>query len=415
MVLLQIESNGVHLGMFGINLMPEDAAWIILLVTNLLLIQQYGKSFPSDAVPCLVLMALLAISFSRGLTIYTHQAAENGIRYQLVFATPALAIMLARPTFRLETIRLARWFSWAGLCLGIIALFRWAGVLPIPAELETSIRKIVRVLPADCALIVGQAFIAAIYLWLVERRNVKWWASAGVFGVLTFALQHRSVWVAIVGGLAWFTFRTSRLLAARWLGIAAVAGIVLCLGIIAAPKDLLESTRKIATVNVQEVQSKNSTWSWRVEGYEEATARLLASNPIDILVGPPSGWQENTTVGFASTHIHSEYVETLAFSGIVGVIFLLLWFAMLARRVSWPIRSLYGRTESNYAGAAFLEALLISELLYLIPYPGGVLQGATLGLIWVAAKQNGASAADLRIRPIQYEFEQISESVPLPR
>src|ERR1039458_5133193 len=32
MELLQIESNGVHLGMFGINLMPEDAAWIILLV-----------------------------------------------------------------------------------------------------------------------------------------------------------------------------------------------------------------------------------------------------------------------------------------------------------------------------------------------------------------------------------------------
>ena len=404
--LLQVGVDGMHLGIFGVNLLVGDAATIFLLGTSLLLLYQYHTSFPRDTLPCLALLALLTLSFGRGLSTFAHQAAEDGVRDQLIFATPALAIMLARPAFQLDTIRLARWFSWAGFCLAAIALFRWAGLLPIPVELNDSLREVVRSLPSNYAVIVGQAFIAAIYLQLVERRSAWWWAGAGVLGMLTFALQHRSVWVATAGGLAWLVLRTARLWSSRWQGFAAVAGVILCVIMVAAPMGLLEPMRKMATTNVQEVQSKNSTWAWRVDGYKEATTRLLSSGPVDMLIGPPSGWEEYTTASFAATHIHSKYVETLAYSGIVGFICLILWFWMLAKRVSL--------TTSAHYGTAFLEALLISELLYLVPYFGGVLQGTTLGLIWVAAKHNNISNSAARATLAKHEFDRSNKPMTAP-
>jgi len=412
--LLNIEVSGVHLGIFGVNLLIDDAACIVLLGTSLLLLLQYRKSFPRDAVPCLALIVLSALSFSRGVSTFGHSAAKISVGNLLIFATPALAIMLVRPAFRLDTIRLARWLRWAGLCLGAIALLRWAGLLPTPIELEDSLREVVRTLGSDYAVIVGQAFIAAIYLQLIERRNTWWLAATGILGILTFALQHRSVWVATAGGLSWLAFRTVRLLPVRWLGFGVTAGVALCVIIVAAPMDLLESTHKMATINVQEAQSKNSTWTWRVEGYKEATARLLASEPVDMLIGPPAGWQEKTTLSFASTHIHSRYIDALAYSGIVGFTVLLLWFGMLAKRVSWPAESLYGRSAYDHVGTIFLEALLISEIVYLVPYFGRVLQGAILGLIWVAAKQNNISIGTCRVAFATHQSDPRNKPATLP-
>jgi hypothetical protein len=168
---------------------------------------------------------------------------------------------------------------------------------------------------------------------------------------------------------------------------------------------LLESTRRIATINVQEVQSEDSTWAWRVEGYREATARLLASEPVVMFIGPPAGWETTPPLEDSpSTNIHSRYIEVLAYYGLIGFAVLLLWFVMLAKRVGWPTESRRGGPARDYAGKLFLEALLLSEMVYLVPYFGGLLQGAVLGLIWVAAKENDISIEACRFAFGSYEF-----------
>jgi len=168
----------------------------------------------------------------------------------------------------------------------------------------------------------------------------------------------------------------------------------------------------IVTTNVQEAESRNSTWAWRVAGYEEATDRLFSSQPVDILIGPPAGWAADLMrEHFASTAIHSRYVSTLAFYGIVGSAALLLWFGMLAKRIGWPTRSPHGRPARDHAGTILLEALFLSELVYMVPYSGGILESAVLGLIWVAATQNNISIVAERVAIARYQFHRSNKLV----
>jgi hypothetical protein len=405
MDLLQIAFYGLPLGILGVNLLIDTAMWMVLLGTSFVLLLQYRKSFPRDALPFFALMILFALSFSRGVSTFGKGAAEGGVNNLLTFVMPALAIMLVRPAFRLDAVRLAHWLTSAGLCLAAVALLRWADLLPTPVELHDNLREVFHTLTADYSIIVGQAFIAAIYLHLVGRRSAWYLAGAGILGVITFLLQQRGVWVATAAGLAWLALRTFRISTVRWLRLGAITGAALSLIMVMAPIALFESTSKIATINVHEAQKVDSTWAWRVEGYEEAIAQLLASGPLDILIGPPAGWAEGTHANVAVIYIHDRYIDTLANYGIVGFTVLLLWFGILTKRVCWPTTSPRGTPARDQAGAIFLEALLLSEMVYLIPWFGGPLQGAILGLIWVAAKQDDISIGTCRVNIASHEFD----------
>jgi hypothetical protein len=405
--LFEIGVGGVDL---GVNLYVDDAACVLAMGTGLLMLMKYHTKFPRDTMPCLALLVLIALSVGRGLGPFGLKAAGNSSRNLFMFVAPALAIMLLRPAFRLDAGRLARWLGWAGFCLSAVALLRWGGVLPIPVEQIDTLREVVRSLNADYAFIVGLAFIAAIWLPLVARRSAWWWVGAGMFGAITLALQHRSVWVATAAGLVWLGLRNLRRQSPlRWLAVGAAVCVSLGMIVVATPQ-VLESTGMIVTTNVQEAESSNSTWAWRVAGYEEATGRLLSSQPVDILIGPPAGWAADLIhEHFASTVIHSRYVSVLAFYGIVGSTALLLWFGILAKRIGWPTRSPRGRPARDHAGTILLEALLLSELVYMVPYTGGILQSAILGLIWVAAKQSNISIGAERVAIARYQFHRSSK------
>ena len=203
-----------------------------------------------------------------------------------------------------------------------------------------------------------------------------------MFAVVTIFLQHRSVWVATAAGLAWLAIRTSRSFTVAWLSVAAAGAVTLGLVVIADP-NVATTVESLVSGNVQEVQSRGSTWEWRVQGFAEATDRAFASDVTDMVIGPPAGWAANSNASFASIHIHDRYVDTLAFYGVFGLAVLLAWVVVLAKRVGQG-QQLGG---SGGSGSPLLQALLLSELLYLVPYFGGMLQGAALGLIWLAASR----------------------------
>jgi hypothetical protein len=409
--LFQIGIKGVNL---GINFYVDDAACVVVLVTGFLVLMRYHRKFPRDAVPCLALLVLVALSFSRGFNTFGLKAAGNSSRELFLFVMPALAIMLLQPAFRLDAGRLARWLGLAGLCLSTVALLRWVGVLYTPIEQVDTLREVIRSLNANYAFVVGQAFIAAIYLPFVERRSAWWWVGAGMLGVVTLSLQHRSVWVATAAGLAWLVMRNApRLSPVRWFALGAVACVSLGMIMVVIPQ-ALGFTRNIVAINVQEVEGKNSTLAWRIGGYEEATARLFDSDAVDILIGPPAGWAAGLIdTNFASTGIHSRYIDTLAYYGIIGFAVLLLWLTMLAKRIGWTTRLLRGRPARNHTKAYFLEALLLSEIVYMIPYNGGILQSAVLGLIWVAANQKAISIGARRVAFARYQFDKRNKPATL--
>jgi hypothetical protein len=386
--LLEIGNAGIDI---GVNLYADDVAIVIILITCCMVSLKHRKPLPRDILPCFLLLLFILQSFIRGVVTYGSKPAGNSVRNLLAFVTPAFVIMVLRPAFQLDVARLARWLRWAGYLLSVVAVCRWAGVLPTPGDVLERGREVTRVIQSDYAFVVGLAFLASVYGLLVARRGAWAWVGAAVLGSVTFALQHRSVWTATAAGLVWLAIKSApRVSPIKWLTIAATACILLGTIIFVAPQtaDLADN---IATVNARELQSKDSTWSWRVSGYESAVDRLLGSNVVDMYIGPPAGWAATSNESMASTHIHSRYVDTLAYYGIGGCTVLILWFGILVKRVWWVARSPREGVARNHAGAILLQAALLSELVYLIPYFGGILQGSILGLLWVAANQKAVS------------------------
>lgn len=385
--LLQIGVTGVQ---YLVNFYPGDAICVVLVGTGVMAVVRYRKRIPLDVFPCILLILMMALNFGRGIGIYGLRPAGNGARDIVYFASPALAIMLLRPAMRVSVSRVAYWLALAGLCLSGVALLRWGGVLPTPAPsfgYQYNTREVPRVLVSDYAFIIGAAFISAIYLRVVEQRGKWWWAAVCLLGGVTLALQHRSVWVAAIVGLVWFLSRTLRLSPLKLF--AYTMGAVIALGtVMLTVPQVMRGVNKLVTDNSTEVVRSDSTWAWRVQGYKEATDRMLASDWGDLLIGPPSGWAANSNGSFASLHIHSRYVNTFASYGIVGLILLLAWFGLIAKRVGWPARSARRRNALQYGGSTLLESLLLCSLVYFVPYFGGMLQGTVLGLIWVAARYN---------------------------
>jgi hypothetical protein len=396
---LQVGVDGLDL---GVNVYIDDVACAMMLGTGVLVLLRCRKGVPRDAIPCLLLMALIGLSFTRGVGSFGLKPAGNSARNLFAFTASALAIMLLRPVVHVDSARLARLLGCAGIALCAVAVLRWAGALPMPVAFEENFREVVRCLPSDHAIVVGQAFIAAVYLLIVDRRRGWWWwAAAGMFAVVTLALQHRSVWVATFAGAAWLAFRTGRRSPVRWLALGAAACVALCFVVVADPT-LLGSASEMINTNVSETESANSTWAWRVQGYTEAADRVFAGAATDMLIGPPAGWAAHSDASFASTHIHSRYVDTLAYYGLAGVSLLLVWFAVLIHRSRGR-----GHTGSRIQLRSqnfpvLVQALLVSELVYLVPYFGGMLQGAVLGLLWISATQETFQPRTRRLAPAHF-------------
>jgi hypothetical protein len=369
----------------GVSIYLLDLACIALVGIALLHLARYPSTFPLDAYPCIALFVLLALNFARGVALYGPKEAGNMSRNLFFFVAPALALMLLRPVLSLHAERLVNLVVWSGLCLTAVALLRWTHVLPVISETWDGFREVPRVLPSDYAIPVGLAFIAAGYRAMAERKGSIWWMTAGLLGGVTLALQHRSVWVATILGFAWLVLRTLRRMSPLRLAGIALSGI-LGLGIItvATPK-MLNTVDTLLTSNIRETEKSDSTWEWRVRGYDEAYERLLHSDLTDILVGPPAGVVDNSGGSYASRHIHSRYVDTFANYGIVGLVTLLLWFTLLWRRLRSAHAAAKGKRRVD--ASVCLEALFIAEVIYLIPYFGGVAEGSFLGLLWVAAQR----------------------------
>jgi hypothetical protein len=381
---LEIGVNGVPLA--GVNIYVDDVAALVLLTAGLFGLVRYRRGLPGDAVPCVVLLALAVIDFARGIGPFGLKDAGNTSRDIFEYAAPAAAIMLLAPLFRLPPRRLARWIVWAGYALSAVAALRWAGRLPMPVALaETSgLREVIRALPSDYACVIGLALIAALQIQIAERPRFSGWVPVAVFTAVTVLLQHRSVWAATAAGVGWLFARTARSRSLRWLTLAGFGVGSLTVAALAVPGSA-ERVELLFMSNVKETEGTNSTWAWRVQGYQEATDRLFASDATDILAGPPAGLLLNVSAGFASIHIHSRYVSTLAYYGIFGLSALLLWFTMLARRVTREPQTAPGSGARMRPEAHLLEALLLAELVYMVPYSGSILQSACLGLLWVAA------------------------------
>lgn len=368
---------GVPVGPFFVHV--GDLLFVLLVAAAAArMLRSRRLSTPQRLMVAFTLLVLW--STARGWSDFGVQESINNGRVFLRFAAAALYFSTVQPR---EDIldRVGRLWVAASAALVALVVLRWAalaagvsgGILGAPTDL--------RVVPADAALVIAQGALLSLPM-LADRGRGLLRFIAPVFLVAVLLLQHRSVWVVTVAGIAYLLYRERAL--GRELLVALLAGLALVsiLGVV-----LFGGQAELQVGDELAESAQNSdTFVWRAEGWR---ALMRDSGPEDAaewVAGRSmgSGWDRVLSHG-RTVYVspHNFYLESLLRVGVVGLAALLLVYAIVLRdtAVAPPPRG----AKRPALPVHVLHVLVAVQLLFYIPYSTDTTQGLLLGLGCAAA------------------------------
>ncbi len=359
------------LGFGGINVaLPDVLCAFLGGVAALRFLRGWPRIAPALVVSLAVFAAMLAISYLRGLGTFGLQRATNEFREFFYFLT-ALAFALSFPSDKLA-VKL----PWIGFIGGALLVL----VAAIRFSLSGGFQLNERAVPSYAALAVGQAFFLG-WFWLRQSDRTRFWKWP-VFGYLGFCflMFHRSVWIAIFGGLITL-FMADQTGRARLLKTLLLGGVVAAavIGLTFGDKIIEGVDNAVA----EATSSEESTFIWRLEGWEALLFPDSGWSAADIIVGRPMGSGYARTLGHSVANApeiesgvipHNYYISMLLRGGIIGLVAFLVFYAKLMRML---VRHL--RLHGGSSLAPCFVALLITQLIYYVAYSADCIQGLLLG------------------------------------
>ena len=326
----------------------------------------------------LILGVLLLVSLVRGVAAFGMQQSVNELRHYLFFAGVALYFATFPVSVGLYD-RIGRIWLAMTIPMMILVGLRWLAVfarvdLGVPAE-KFGADAAIRVIDGPFTFFLAGAFVLTIPAWLWGER-ARWlrWISVLLL-LFVLVLNRRTVWLAIVVGVASVMLRDRRLgrraLLLVTLGAVMTAVAFVWLG------GLQEGSQPV-------VQSGSGNLSWRLQGWSELVGTWSGS-ATDWAIGEPvgSGFARVIEGSETTSHPHNFYIEMLIRTGIVGLLALIALTAGLLRAL-WrtPHR------DAGLLGPGVLPALVAMQLVWFLTWVPGSEQGIVTGLaIAVAAAQ----------------------------
>ena len=287
----------------------------------------------------LLLGVLVLVSLVRGVAAFGVQQSVNDFRQYLFFAGVAVYFATFPPAVWLSD-RIGRIWLAVSIPMMVLVSLRWLAVfagidLGVPAE-KFGADAAIRVIDGPFTFFLASAFVLTIPAWL--RGEQQRWVRRISVPLLLFVLllNRRTVWLAIVVGVAVLVLRDRRLgrraLLLVTLGALMTAVAFVWLG------GLQEGSEPV-------VRSGSGNLTWRLEGWSELVD-AWSRNPTDWAVGQPVGSSFARVIEGSETtsHPHNFYIEMLIRTGIVGLLALVVLTAGLLRAL-W-------RTPSRDAGPA---------------------------------------------------------------
>ena len=354
-----------RLSIGSIELYPADCVALALLVATTFGVVTRRCSTPPARVWC-VLLALLALAVARGVPVFGMNETGNAVRGYFQFF--AVTVFFSTSAWKSDLMRALYW-CWgiaAGVVLGV-ALASWLGNGFGGFAVEE------RVLTSGPALVLAQATVMAV---ASDRSAVltRCLAPVGLFSLLL--IQQRTVWVVVAVSLTVIAVlrfgsdagvRRARLVIAG--GVAALA-----LLLVAGPAGLSRSLDRA----VKEPMGEQSTFAWRLDGWQLLVARRADVPPFDLLAGDPAGTGFERRIGDAVTEVsaHNYYVAVLNSFGIIGLAALVLGYLEIIRRLT----RLHRRARPEANDAAVLVVLVLGQLTYFLGYGTSIEQGVFTGL-----------------------------------
>jgi len=371
----------------GLRLYPFDLLCPVLLGLSLPFLffrLKYGFS-RNDAALLLLLgwAALLGWNYLYGIREFGLQTATNGFR--AYFYVICIAIFTATlPSYRVwSVVEKATLFS--AFILVAIALVGWS---------DGDLSRRGRPLASDEALILIQAFAVGAVAFSRGRLRAGFFLGCLIFLPVLLVLQHRSVWVVALAVLAmlYFYLPALRGVMNTALIVGGIAFSVLVFGFFG------ESIFLALTASYGEALSEDSTFVWRVLGWQSLLTGQHMDTVSEALTGNPfgSGWlrtftgSDGVTVVTTEVMPHNYYVQTLLRSGAIGLVFLLLLYWRLLRATIRESR----REGAGAVMAMALAMILVSQLLYYIPYRADPIQAVFIGCAIGMLRDGGRRRAE---------------------
>ncbi|MBN1241027.1 MAG: O-antigen ligase family protein [Gammaproteobacteria bacterium] len=267
-----------------------------------------------------------------------------------------------------------------GAVLTVLVLFRWglelAGIEIAPRGREIGAAPF-RVVPSEEAM-----FLVALLLITVRRaldhsagRAPAWlWAAAAVLMLEVLLLQHRSVWLGALAGLAVLIVlewdRVRRLL-------PYVAGTGVLVGLLAAAmltKGTLDGTVTALSYSLQ----NEGTMEWRVEGWADLLAQWQNAGGLEKLFGGPFGTGFRRYMASLDVEVerspHNSYVTLLLRVGVLGLALFALAYVLGAINLV-RLRRRHGSNER----VDYLLCVLAAQCVYFVFYDLHIMQAVFLG------------------------------------
>lgn len=365
-----ILGNNIPIASYG-----STSFYLLDILTGALLIAAgarllYARQWPRwISVPTVALIGLLAVSLLRGVLSFGIERSVNLARLYLYFVSTLLFGASLRFTRQLVRRLLYWWGIVAWLLVGLLVV-RLAlvsiGAFSSPDWTAPSGAP-VRVLNAAQAFVLLQTLLFAWYssserLHLPLGRILPY-----VLVPAIVVLQHRTVWVVLIGILLLVIVRDRRM-RRRWsAGLIAITILAIFGGIgfvgTSAVNSLMRSAQDLRT------------FDWRLASWSAAMSPDRFQSPWDYLVGQPfgTGYERYLAGRDSPTSVspHDFYVQTFLNLGIAGLAGLFVLYAGLL--------GLLG-TGRGDGVATTLSLLLTSQLIFSITYALSYEQGLLLGL-----------------------------------
>jgi hypothetical protein len=341
------------------------------------------------------------VSLGTGIAAYGSGAGVQARAYFYSIAAGSYAMSFPVDAGRVR-LALNLMAALAALLL-CICVYRWiVYYTPIPDLLPPegayNVDGPMRVVRSFEALVLGQVFIAGLLFASLSRGALaaRFGAPLTLAGVL--ALQHRSVWLAVLVGVMAGLFVVRSRSGSRLGQVLLLAGIVAVTALpLALSSQLSDVTSQVEGSANRAVEGDGSVGE-RLDNWQGLLKLWAGGGPRSILIGQSFGADATRYVQdrvHGGEHkieyfAHNHYVQTLYNLGLVGLAGFLAvaWYA---------VRGLYRRCASGEGDpvAAALLTLLLMQLAYYVPYGTDYFQSAILGacVAYVAAHERGVRPA----------------------
>ena len=319
----------------------------------------------------LVLLAvMLFLSLIRGVVAFGPQASISDFRQYLFFAGVALYFATFPPSVRLYN-RIGQIWLAMTIPMMVLVCLRWLAVfagidLGVPAE-KFGADAAIRVIDGPYTFFLAGAFVLTIPAWLRGERAgwIRWMSIVLLLFVLV--LNRRTVWLAVLVGVAVLSLRDRRL-GPRAIVLATLGAVLTAIAFVSLG-GLREGTQPL-------IESGSGNFDWRVQGWSELVAGWSGSL-TDWAVGQPfgSGFAREIEGIATDTHPHNFYLETMIRTGLAGLFALIALTAGLLRAL-WHT----GTHDTGLLGPGVIPALLAMQIVWFVTWVPGSEQGMVTGI-----------------------------------